>query len=166
MKVKLILLGLCTLLLVTNVLATSIEVKLYDSDKNENLIFMPGQDMLIIADTSLDVENVNMVIKKEDGQITERMKIYSEGKYAYLYKISNDEKQGDHLISFIAKGNETMKTEIEFYVGHEIEFKLIENNIQKKEVVEENLNIEKKEGIDPNSKSYKLGNLMKRLFGE
>ena len=161
---KLIWIGIVvTMMLMPSIIATNIDVKLYDEDKESKLIFNPGEDMLIVADVSDDVNNVNVIIKKQGKPvITDRMKIYSktnEKKFAYLYSIPVEEKQGDYELSFLVKGDDSIKHDIEFYIGTEVKFKLVENK-------EEKIKIKEEVFQNKNLVSYKIAIKMREWFGE
>ncbi len=116
--------ALAVLLLALPVCA-ELKLETFSKDMSEKLIFSPGSEIIFKADSTDDVETINLIIIQGSKIVsTQRMQLLSESpkQFALLYKIPKNATEGDYRAKIISQGS---SAETEFYVGTELKGQLM-----------------------------------------
>jgi hypothetical protein len=138
---KKILAGIAIILLVLPIVS-ALDLKMYDENGAEDMIFSPGSIVVFRAEVSEDVDTVTLVILKDNNPIlTDRMKIFSlkPKEFAYGYEIQENMEQGDYIVKVLAKGDTTESMSKEMYIGQEVQLSFVEPNKADEELAAEEL---------------------------
>jgi len=104
---KVIVFGIVALVLSS--LVNAFEVKIYNSDMEENYLFSPGDKMIVEAIVEADDANFELLYNNMDSLVSSEMEKFGEDKFQFTYSIPEDTGKGNYLVRVNADGAEEIR---------------------------------------------------------